>query len=397
MTRQLSLFGLLAIGTLAACDPTPIEETTDTYPAIEAAFGSNIVVDDLFNYEDQDIPNYITQDNTDDNGITDMGATLGRALFYDKNLSIDGTVACASCHQQAYAFGDPLQASEGVNGTTGRHSMRLVNARFAEEVQFFWDERAGTLEEQTTMPIQDHTEMGFSGLEGNPDFSGLVERLEELDYYTELFTLAYGEPTINEERVQMALGQFVRSIQSFDSRYDAGRAVAGNDQAPFDNFTEAENAGKGLFMDPPILDGQGMRTGGGVGCQGCHRAPEFDIDPQSGNNGFINSLAGTLDYTITRAPSLRDIFNPQGELNGGLMHTGELNTLEEVLAHYGSIDATDNPTIDRRLRGAPGTQANGQQLNLTQEEIDNLVAFLKTLGGEDMYTNEKWSDPFIEN
>jgi cytochrome c peroxidase len=77
-------------------------------------------------------------------------------LFYDKNLSVNNSVSCASCHKQELAFGDNVTACIGVNGVTGRHSMRLVNTRFSNESRFFWDERANTLETQTTMPIQDH-------------------------------------------------------------------------------------------------------------------------------------------------------------------------------------------------------------------------------------------------
>ena len=77
-------------------------------------------------------------------------------LFYDKNLSIDNSISCASCHQQAAAFGDLATVSTGVDGVTGRHSMRLAYARFGNEDRFFWDERAPSLEAQTTQPIQDH-------------------------------------------------------------------------------------------------------------------------------------------------------------------------------------------------------------------------------------------------
>jgi len=97
-----------------------------------------------------------------------VSATLGRVLFYDKQLSANGAIACASCHKQEFAFSDTAQQSVGLNGgLTGRHSMRLVNSRFADEVRFFWDERASSLEDQTTQPIQDHVEMGFSGENGN--------------------------------------------------------------------------------------------------------------------------------------------------------------------------------------------------------------------------------------
>ena len=110
--------------------------------------------------------NYIDDDNSGGNAITNSSVLLGRVLFYDKNLSVDNTISCASCHQQVNGFGDDARLSQGVDGMTGRHSMRLINARFGNERRFFWDERANSLEQQTTMPIQDHIEMGFSGQGG---------------------------------------------------------------------------------------------------------------------------------------------------------------------------------------------------------------------------------------
>ena len=242
---------------------------------------------------------------------------MGRVLFYDKNLSANNTISCSSCHQQANAFGDTNVASIGVNGTTGRHAMRLINARFANENKFFWDERAASLEIQTTQPIRNHTEMGYSGTSGDEDFSNLVTKLSGIGYYKELFKFVYGTEDITENKIQLALAQFVRSIQSFDSKYDVGRALAANDGQPFSNFTNQENQGKQLFLAPPQFDATGNRTGGGLGCAGCHAAPEFDIAPNSGNNGIIGVLNGTgIDITNTRAPSLRDIVKTDGTLNG---------------------------------------------------------------------------------
>ena len=120
-----------------------------------AIIAGTIDLDNLFNYESQTVPNYITKDNTAGNTISDEAATLGRVLFYDKQLSLNNTIACGSCHMQEFAFGDTAQLSVGfVGGLTDRHAMRLVNPRFADEVHFFWDERANTLEDQTTQPIQ---------------------------------------------------------------------------------------------------------------------------------------------------------------------------------------------------------------------------------------------------
>ncbi|MDB4496941.1 T9SS type A sorting domain-containing protein [Flavobacteriaceae bacterium] len=349
-----------------------------------------IDLDDLFNYETQNIPSYITKDNTPEtNQINNEITTLGRVLFYDKNLSENNTIACASCHQQAFAFSDPLTSSVGLNGgNTGRHSMRLVNSRFSNEEKFFWDERATSLENQVTQPIQDHIEMGFSGTNGDPDFNELIAKLSAIDYYQTLFDFAYGNSTINEDKIQRALSQFIRSIQSFDSKFDEGFLQSPNLNAPFPNYTPQENLGKQLFLNPP--------PNGGAGCAGCHAPPEFDIDPNTLNNGVIGVIGSTteVDLTNTRSPSLRDLVNPDGSLNGPLMHDGSMTSLLQVINHYNSIPNNPaNNNLDNRLQG-PGNQT--QQLNLTINEKSALEAFLKTLSGSDIYTNEKWSDPFDE-
>ncbi|NHM02101.1 cytochrome-c peroxidase [Flavobacterium difficile] len=370
---------------------TPLPSTA-SYPAVEAEFGNSVDLNNLANYANQTIPSYITKDNSALNLISNKIATLGRVLFYDKKLSANNTVSCSTCHKQEVAFGDNTVASSGVNGTTGRHSMRLINTRFASESKFFWDERAANLEIQTTMPIKDHGEMGFSGLNGDLSFNDLIVKLSAVDYYKELFQFAFDSEEITETKIQIALAQFIRSIQSFDSKYDVGRASAPNDGAPFSNFTAQENQGKNLFLTPPQFNATGSRTAGGLGCAGCHRAPEFDIDPNSRNNGIIGTISGNgIDITNTRAPSLRDLVRVDGTTNGQMMHTGVITTLQAAIGHYGTINiAPGNTNLDPRLR--PG--GNGQQLNLTAAEVNAVIAFLRTLSGTDVYTNAKWSNPF---
>lgn len=366
---------------------------TDPYLAIKAQFGTRIDPNNLANYANQQRPGYINKDNTAGNTISNAKATLGRVLFYDKQLSINNTIACGSCHIQKFAFGDTAIASLGVlDGRTGRHSMRLINARFSNEAKFFWDERAATLEAQTTRPIQDHAEMGFSAQNGRPGLTDLLTKLKGIGYYQELFKFAYGDQNITEGRLQECLAQFVRSIQSFDSRYDEGRAVTPQDQQPFPNYTQQENTGKNLFLLPPQFNAQGVRTGGGLGCAGCHAAPEFSIDPQSGNNGLIGVLGGNgTDINNTRSPSLRDLTGTDGTPNGPMMHTGGFRALPAVLSHYNQINTPPvNTRLDPRLR----PNGFGQQLNLTPDETNAVIAFLKTLTGKAVYTDVRWSNPF---
>lgn len=388
MNRIASFFALSLLYFSCANENEEVNDLTPgqlrDYTSVIDKFNGTINPEDLYDYESQEVPSYITKDNTASNPINNEGATLGRVLFYDKALSVDNTISCASCHQQQNAFSDLLIQSEGVAGLTGRHSMRLVNTRFSDEFRFFWDERATSLEDQTTKPIQDHIEMGFSGEDGDPGIEDLTLKLAGEEYYRDLFYLAYGDEEITEVKMQMALAQFIRSIQSFDSRFDEGLSATGNINANFANFTEEENLGKQLFLTPP--------PNGGAGCQGCHRAPEFDIDPNSLNNGVLDVAgASGTDLTNTRSPSLRDIFNSNGQLNGPLMHNGDFTSLRQVIDHYNAIGPeSDNAQLDPRLRGPGGFQ----NLNLSDTEKDAMIAFIKTLSGNEIYTAAQWSDPF---
>jgi cytochrome c peroxidase len=323
----------------------------------------------------------------------ERSSTLGRVLFYDKALSIDNSISCASCHKQKFAFGDTALISGGVGGgVTVRHSMRLINTRFANEAKFFWNERAANLEVQTTMPIQDHAEMGFSGQGGRPGIAQLLVKLQGIDYYKELFQVVYGDQNITEVRMQESLASFIRTIQSFDSKYDVGRAQVPNDGAPFPNFTAQENQGKQLWIAAPQFDAQGSRIGGGLGCNACHNAPEFDIDPNTRNNGIIGIINNTgIDLLNTRAPSLRDLVQTDGTSNGPLMHTAVIRDLQTAIGHYGAINrAPGNNNLDPRLT----PNGVGQRLNLNAQEVNATIAFLRTLSGTKVYTDPRWANPF---
>ncbi|MEY3737534.1 MAG: hypothetical protein RL544_312, partial [Bacteroidota bacterium] len=178
---------------LVACSKTDMSaETNGVYPAVVNMFGAEIDLNNLANYAAQAKPAYIVKDNTGNNPITNAKATLGRVLFYDKNLSIDNTISCSSCHKQAFAFSDTALISAGVaGGKSDRHSMRLVNERFAVESKFFWDERATSLENQITQPIANHDEMGFSGQTGRANIAALLTKLQGVGYYNELFKFVY--------------------------------------------------------------------------------------------------------------------------------------------------------------------------------------------------------------
>lgn len=351
-----------------------------------------------FDYENLNLPNHFTNpvagsplpttingiDNTpQDNPITNDGATLGRVLFYDKNLSANASTACASCHQQDKGFSDDAVLSLGFEGgLTGRHSMTLINARYYQRGRFFWDERASTLEEQVLMPFQDPVEMGMT-------LEEVIAKVEEQTYYSTLFENAFGSAEITSEKIAMALAQFVRSIVSYSSKYDQGRALAAAPGANFSNFTEEENIGKAIFFRPI--------TNGGGACFGCHTTEAFvSANPGPQNNGldaFSTTDLGAGEVFNNpifvgrfKTTSLRNI-----ALTAPYMHDGRFNTLEEVVEHY-STGIQNHPTLSPALRDANG---NPVQLHLTEAEKAALVAFLHTLTDESIATEPKWSDPFL--
>lgn len=332
----------------------------------------------LPNYAKQPVPTYVWGNNTpSDNQTTNTGATLGRLLFYDKRLSRNNTISCSSCHQQAHAFGNPAIAGTGVGGTTARHPMRLVNARFAQP-EFLSDRRAPTLESAVTRPIHSAIEMGFSGTNGDPDFAELLAKISALPEYQLLFRAAFGTPVIDETAIQKALGQFIRSIQSFDSKYDAGVVLASSVSAPFPNFTESENRGKQLFLNTAPNGGTGFS------CASCHIMTVSFSNAAGWNNGVITAIGGGTDFTVTKSATLRDLVNPSGELNGPMMHDGSFTSIAQVINHYAAIPP-----------GIPNTSfPQGQTLNLTPQDRLDLEAFLLTLSSKAVYTDPKWSSPF---
>ncbi|CAL2085990.1 cytochrome-c peroxidase [Tenacibaculum sp. 190524A05c] len=416
------IFGFSTILFLTSC----CSEENSYEPVIPTdSFAELNLPDQPFNYENQSIPSYISKDNTlDSNPITNAGATLGRVLFYDTKLSVDNSISCASCHIQEHAFSDLENVSKGINDNlTPKHSMRLVNIRFSNDGRVRWDKSANTIEDQMTLPIKDEKEMGFSGENGMPSFDDLIIKMEATEYYSSLFTSAFGDDTITEDRIQKALAQFVRSIQSFDSKYDIGRAQVNDDLTDFSNFTDDENAGKRLFIqdfewvedshtvtdvpgDPGGTFNVAKRTVGGFNCATCHQPPEFNIDPNSLNNAFVrpasNNPNAPSDIHNTRSPSLRDLIKADKEsLNGGMFHSGQAHFLQDIFGHYEfrRLDEVDNPNLDPRLRRvSPSTGENiALLMNSTVQERQQINAFLSTLTGSDVYTNEKWSDPFIKN
>lgn len=340
-----------------------------------------------FNYANPTLPFYLAspqierQINTPaNNQVTDFGATLGRVLFYDKTLSKNRTVSCASCHKQQNAFSDFEILSKGFDGgLTRRNSMSLVNAKYYFNGKFFWDQRAATLEQQVLMPVQDLVEMGIT-------LDELVKRVQEQPYYRSLFTQAFGNSTVTSDLISKALAQFVRSIISYQSKYDQGRSTFPPLQAllpdtPFPNFTTQENRGKAIFLAPI------------GGCIPCHGSETF-IAPDVKNNGLDATITDPGYGAVSNIPATRGLFKVTSlrnvELTAPYMHDGRFSTLEQVVEHYNS-GVKAHPNLAFELRSP-----NGQPrlMNLSVDDKAALVAFLKTLTDTNVTMDVKYSNPF---
>ncbi len=319
-------------------------------------------------------------------------ATLGRVLFYDPKLSATNRISCASCHLQAAGFSDTDQFSLGfTNQATPRNAMPIANLAFNRG--FFWDLRVSTLEDLVSQPIENHIEMGMETIDV------LTEKLATVDFYPALFEKAYGSDEITSEGISRAVSDFMKSITSFDSKYDQGL------ENNFSSFSPLENLGKTVFFEK-------------ANCSGCHVAPLFSPSwaNASANIGLDMvyedpGVSSTLTQVVTADGQVLFVENPLGNINSGefkipslrnialtapYMHDGRFNTLEEVVEHYNS-GIKNHPQLSWHFRDFDqDTQtAHPRRLNLTDLEKEALVAFLKTLSGESFRTDEKFSDPFL--
>lgn len=368
-------------------DASPAPTANPTNPSNDPVSAVLNLPATSFNYANIALPAYLNSPNIlgqintpPNNPITNDGATLGRVLFYDKSLSINNSISCASCHKQVNAFSDNVKLSSGFNGgLTGRNSMSLINAKYYPNGSFFWDQRAATLEIQALMPIQDHVEMGMTLVQ-------LETKLRALAYYPPLFTKAFGDNSITSDRIARALSQFVRAIISYQSKYDAGRQSFPAMPAPppnaiFPNFTPQENRGKELFLLPQN------------GCAACHGSETFTAPLEKNNGldlvtidrGFGAVTNNTANDALFKVTSLRNV-----ELTAPYMHDGRFNTLEEVIEHY-STGVKNHPNLSPQMRLPNGMPRN---LNLGPADKAALVAFLKTLTDVNVTSDVKYSNPF---
>lgn len=299
-----------------------------------------------------------------DNPLTEEGVALGRKLFYEKALSNDYSMSCATCHQQEFAFSDPRVVSLGTDGSPGRrNSMAIVNP--AWDQFFFWDGRAPSLEMQAFGPVANPVEMHNTWPE-------VVDRLAADPVYPLLFEHAFGSPGVDSMRVVKAIAQFERTFISFNSRFD--RFEYGGDSTA---LTAQEQAGRNLFFD-------------GAHCNICHTAPFFSDNRMFnigstvgfGDLGQEEATGQHSDFGKFKNTTLRNI-----EVTAPYMHDGRFATLEEVVDFYAD-SIVSSPGLDNHMfpflnGGTP----------LDAADRAALVAFMKTLTDTEFLNNPAYSDP----
>jgi len=315
------------------------------------------ILDIPSNFPDMKIP--------ESNPLTQEGVKLGRMLFYEKRLSGDNTMSCATCHEPTKAFTDSKQFSKGITGAIGtRNSMALINLGWNEK--FFWDGRASLLEEQALEPVPNPIEM-------HQKWSDALKKISRDDEYAELFLKAFGNHGIDSIRATKAMAQFMRTLISGNSKFDRIQR-----REPGYKFTIVESEGFDIF-----------NTERGD-CFHCHGSILFTkntfnnnaLDESFTDNGLGDISGNEYDNGKFKAPTLRNI-----ELTAPYMHDGRFNTLQEVIRHY-SIGLQQSPTVDPLMK-----KIEDGGIRLTVDEQNALIAFLKTLTDTEFITNPEFQDP----
>jgi len=310
-----------------------------------------------------------------DNPLTKAKVQLGRMLFYEKSLSLDGTINCASCHDQSTGFSDANQFSIGVDGATGgRQAMAIVNMAWNDN-EFFWDGRAHLLRDQSLGPIENPLEM-------NETLENVIIKLNSNQLMKQQFVRAFGSPEITAEKMSLALENFMLSLVSDNSKYDrylVGDAI----------LTASEERGRALFFGD--FEPQNPSISGAE-CSHCHFGKNFENDAYMNNGldlevdftdlGREEATGDPIHRARFKVPTLRNI-----EVTGPYMHDGRFQTLEEVVEHYNN-EINHSPTLAPLLISSLPTG-----LMLDDEEKVDLINFLKTLTDHSFLVNPEYSDP----
>jgi len=284
-----------------------------------------------------------------ENPYSPAKAELGWMLYFDKRLSADGTVSCATCHDPRHGYTDAAAVSTGIKGQRGNRSAPTVINR-AYSLAQFWDGRAATLEDQAKGPIANSLEMGNT-------HEAMVVSLGRIQGYRGLFKKSFGTDEITVDRVAQAIATFERTVLSGNSPYD--RYKAGNKKA----MTAAQVRGMNVFFDK-------------AKCDSCHEGINFTL------NAYANLGVGTdkpepdvgrfavtkdpADWGAFKTPTLRDVAK-----TAPYMHDGSLANLSQVVNYYNK-GGLPNKNLSEKIK----------PLHLTEQEKEDLVAFLNALTGD---------------
>ena len=292
-----------------------------------------------------------------DNLLTKEGVELGRKLFYDGRLSVDGMHPCSSCHQQIAGFGTyEHDRSHGVNNS---HTLRNAPVLFnlAWNKTFHWDGEFASLKDEAAHPITGNSEMGET-------WNNVINKLQKDDTYRKEFKNVFRSSFIRPDYITKALAQFTGSIISANSKYDkvkAGTAV----------FTAQEDRGYQLYK---------------ASCAACHPEPLFTdyslrntglpVDPFLNDFGRMRITHKKEDSLKFKVPTLRNVY-----ISSNYMHDGRFNTLAQCINHY-RTGVQVSPTLDPLLSGG---------INLTNTDATDLAIFLRALTDSSLLTNTNYS------
>lgn len=351
---RIGLMTLLLIGVLPVCFAADTAESVD----LEAANPIVPIPEPPLGIGGPENPPATLADL--ENPPTPETVRLGRWLFYDKRLSADNSIACATCHRPENAFSEPTPVSTGIGGQKGgRKAPSFTNMAWATLPHFFWDGRAASLDEQAGGPMINPIEMGIK------DHDFVVAKVAAIKGYAKYFEESFGTPEINIERITKAIADYERTRMSGNSAWD--RYVAGDKSALSDDAKK----GRTLFF------GNGF-------CNNCHKGPNLtDSDFHNLGVGWDETTKSFADegrYSVTKeekdkgafkTPSIRDVSK-----RAPYMHDGSMKTLEEVVRFY-SKGGTPNPYLDRKI-----DRRFAEQLDFTDAQVNQLVKFMESLDGE---------------
>ncbi len=338
-----------------------------------------------------ELPKHITARGLNARRVDDNKATLGRVLFWDTKLSKDGKISCGSCHSPNKAFGDDVAFSRGINErATTRNSIALASvlnfsAYYGEDlngfgaVPFFWDNRANSVAQQSKGTLANPNEMGMS-------MDEVVAQVKGQEYYKPLFEAAFNSTEVTETKVLDAIANFVNALGSHKSRFDIiTDKMVNSDSWNFDysanysEFTASENIGKKLYLNH---------------CGSCHGKTFGAPQVLKANNGLevvytkdrgIGAITkSTTDDGMFKVPTLRNITK-----SAPYMHDGRFQTLEEVIEHY-STGIKNSANLSEELRNGGSVK----RFSFTQQEKNDLIAFLATLEDFELPQDKRFSDPF---